>query len=200
MGGTGAPIAAGGLGGTGAPLPDAPGDGGIGGTGMPVAQGEAVGIVGIVTGFASVCVNGLEVHYEANTPISENGRSADAGALAVGQVVSIEAVATPGGLRARDVAIVHVLEGPVTRSPGGGLAVMGQRLALLPGARVAAGANALAPGQMVKVSGLRTPAGQIQATRVAPAPGLAVASAIGEAPPTGPGTVRLVVEPSPRLP
>ena len=141
IGGTGAPAARapgdGGIGGTGAPIGRTDGgDGGIGGTGSPLAQGDTVGIVGIVTGFASVCVNGLEVHYEADTPVSENGRTAHVGNLAVGQFVSIDARASAGGLRASDIAIVHLIEGPLSMRPGGGFAVMGQPIELLENARV----------------------------------------------------------------
>src|SRR2546422_4023925 len=42
------------------------GSGGIGGT----------GIVGVITGFASICVNGVEVHYDASPPVSADGRPA----------------------------------------------------------------------------------------------------------------------------
>jgi hypothetical protein len=30
----------------------------------------------VITGFASICVNGVEVHYDANTPVSINGQPA----------------------------------------------------------------------------------------------------------------------------
>ena len=105
----------GGIGGTGR-APDGPETGGVGGTGvrgeravgLPVASVESMGIVGVVTGFASVCVNGLEVHIDDATPVSENGRTAHVGNLAVGQFVSIDARASAGGLRASDIAIVHL--------------------------------------------------------------------------------------------
>ncbi len=140
MGGTGQRAdAAGGVGGTGRAPGEGGGNGGIGGTGIDLAGDQPVGIVGVITGFASVCLNGVHVEYDASTPVSENGRAADAGKLAVGQVVSIEAVPTPGGgFRARDVAIVNVLEGPLGRTPDGAYSVMGQRIVLMPGARAGA--------------------------------------------------------------
>src|SRR5213075_3081748 len=58
-GGTG--VAPGGVGGTG--IGSESDNGGIGGT----------GIVGTITGFASICVNGLEVHFSNDVPVSENG-------------------------------------------------------------------------------------------------------------------------------
>ena len=176
----------GGIGGTGR-VPAGPEDGGMGGTGvrgegaavLSAVPGESLGIVGVVTGFASVCVNGLEVHVDQTTPVSENGRTAHVGNLAVGQFVSIDARATAGGLRARDIAIVHLVEGPLTVRPGGGYAVMGQPVDLLENARVDQPA-ALTPGRMVKVSGMRAPDGQIRATRIELAPGLQEASVLGD--------------------
>lgn len=180
----------GGIGGTGHEPPDAPERGGVGGTGapagvqgrhelagLPVRPGEAIGIVGVVTGFGSICVNGLRLEIDAATPVSENGRRASTGTLAVGQFVSIDARATEQGLRAQEVAIVHLMEGPISDRAGGGIAVMGQPVDLLPNARVAEG---LTPGTLVQVSGMRTPEGRIRATRIVRAPGLSDATVIGD--------------------
>lgn len=133
-----------------------------------MADGATIGIVGTITGFASVCVNGLEVHYDGRTPVTENGESSTAGRLAVGQVVSIEAVAAAGGLHARDMAIIDTLVGPVTHSHGHGktIQVMGQTVNLGPDTRLATNGKALAPGQMVRVSGMVAADGQVHATRV----------------------------------
>jgi hypothetical protein len=181
----------GGIGGTGhAPSGTRPDNEGVGGTGieaaalgrtgLPLAAGESIGIVGVVTGFSSICVNGLKVDFDADTPVSENGRAARIASLAVGQFVSIDAMAAPGGLRARDVAIVHLMEGPVSARSGGGFAVMGQPVELLPNARLVDGMEQLTPGRMVKVSGMRTPDGQVRATRIALAPELDEMSVIGD--------------------
>jgi hypothetical protein len=178
----------GGIGGTGHVPPLS--RGGIGGTGAPVSgdvssevkrlalkPGEAIGVVGVVTGFGSVCVNGMRLQMDESTPVSENGRQANASRLAVGQFVSIDARATENGLRASEVAIVHLMEGPVSERPGGGIAVMGQPVDLLPGARVADG---LTPGTLVHVSGMRTPEGRIRASRIVRAHALQHASVIGD--------------------
>ncbi len=168
IGGTGAPARdQGGIGGTGGRAGGsagqaADGQGGIGGTGS-VAEGMGgtglpadatrVGIVGTITGFASVCVNGMEVHYQPQTPVTENGTPASPAALAVGQVVAIEAVKGPGGWNARAVAIVNALEGPVTGPPGpdGAFKVMGHPVKLARGGKLAVGP--LQVGMPVKVSG-----------------------------------------------
>ncbi len=80
-----APVAERGIGGTGAPVSmvmtagqtvvpaaagqaakgDAMADRGIGGT----------GIIGVVTGFASICVNGLEVQYDNTVPVDIDGHA-----------------------------------------------------------------------------------------------------------------------------
>src|SRR5262245_45113002 len=73
--------------------PGAVAKGGVGGTGAPAT----LGVVGTITEFASVCVNGLEIHYDTATPVTVNGRPAAAGQLALGQVVAVEAA--PDGER-----------------------------------------------------------------------------------------------------
>lgn len=160
IGGTSAP-ARGGIGGTGSPAELALG--GIGGTGqvaLPIAAGETGAVVGTITGFASICVNGLEVHYEDTTPVTANGARSSTDSLAVGQVVAIEATPSTRGLEAKRVAIVHAVVGPVTRVDGNELEVMGQRV-FREGA-----ASALAVGDTVRVSGLRDADGAIVATRL----------------------------------
>lgn len=189
-GGTGAAAAAPGIGGTGAPIAGMPGGlggtgdaarGGIGGTGAPAEGGVGgTGIVGTITGFASICVNGLEVHFDADVPVSENGSAATAARLAVGQVVAVEAAAGSDGLRARQISILNAYEGPLTsdgRGSNGMLQVMGQPVRLAPGAHLDAGVRA---GDNVRVSGLRNADGEVLATRVERAAGLREASALGQ--------------------
>lgn len=175
IGGTGASVASG-IGGTGAPLAQ----GGIGGTGAPAREGGTggTGIVGTITGFASICVNGVEVHYDEAVPVTENGIGGTVSRLAVGQVVAVEAGISPRGLEARSIAIVHAYEGPVTAARKGAepLRVMGQPVQLASGAKVEAGLRA---GEMVRVSGFRNASGEVVATRVERAPQLREASAIG---------------------
>src|SRR5262249_41510449 len=92
IGGTG--IVPGGTGGTGVDPGGTGGTGvdpgGIGGTGQR-AEAE-IGVLGVITGFGSICVNGIEVHYDANTHVALNGDLSSASALGIGQVVSVLAV------------------------------------------------------------------------------------------------------------
>ena len=125
IGGTGAPsgLATPGIGGTGAPelQPQVPGrDGpalartpGIGGTGLALDGAGDIGVMGVITGFASICVNGIEVHYDSSTPVAADGQLIHARALAVGQVVSVHAVGKGDQLSARSIAVTHAAVGPV---------------------------------------------------------------------------------------
>lgn len=182
MGGTGTPAAgvggtgavAAGIGGTGAPA------GGIGGTGATADSGMGgTGIVGTITGFASICVNGLEVHYDEATPMTENGQPAGMNRLAVGQVVAIDAAPSARGLEARRVVIMHALAGPVTHNDGQRMTVMGQPVRFASDA-VRASAHALPAGAQVRVSGLRDADGSVLASRVERADDLPEHSAVGE--------------------
>ncbi|WP_256658173.1 DUF5666 domain-containing protein [Pseudomonas sp. D(2018)] len=176
IGGTGAPADNGGVGGTGAPA----NNGGIGGTGAPADEGGigGTGIVGTITGFGSICVNGVEVHFDDNASLSENGEPASSNQLAIGQVVAVEARKSPRGLEARSIAILHAYEGPITDVATGAtpMRVMGQPVRVAAGARVAEG---LRIGEAVRVSGLRNAQGEVVASRIDRAPKLAQVSAIG---------------------
>lgn len=188
MGGTGIDTDNGGVGGTGAPLKKRPGGiggtgavaGGVGGTGISNDNGGigGTGIVGTITGFASICVNGVEVHFNKNVPVSENGIATSSTRLAIGQVVAVQAFNSRRGLEAGRISILHAYEGPLTALPRDSMSmrVMGQPVRLAKGAQVAAD---LRPGDPVRVSGLRDARGEVVASRIDRAPGLKEASAIG---------------------
>ncbi len=181
VGGTGVVPGQGARGGT-------PARGGVGGTGYSDDAGAErtgsgpLGVVGVITQFASVCVNGLEIHYDDDTPVKVNGRPARAAQLALGQVVAVEAMRGAGRLSARSIEILQVLEGPITRSDPAArtVFVMGQAVRVTdetrsgPGQRLAA----LEPGALVQVSGYRNARGEIIASRIDVAPALSEHSAI----------------------
>ena len=171
IGGTGQIAGADGIGGTGR-SDDAGSEGGIGGT----------GIVGTITGFASICVNGLEVHYDDAVPVSENGQPANARGLAVGQVVVVEAGMSQRGLEARRIAVLHALEGPVTRpvDQNGRLEVMGAPVSLGRGVGLEQ-ARQLKAGDWVQVSGHPVQDAGVVASRIARIEPRAEASASGRA-------------------
>jgi len=161
---------------------------GIGGTGhaapRPVGRTAAVsggdgvggtGIVGIVTGFGSVCVNGLEVAYDDSTAIDSNGAAASPADLAVGQLVVVEATGPGGRLRAERIAVRDAAVGPTFAidAARGALVVLGQTVRVGPdvplGDRASQRPLALADiaiGDFLAVSGLRQADGIVVATRV----------------------------------
>lgn len=159
-----------GISGTGAPARND--TDGIGGTGQQASQDEGIGgtgIQGVITGFASVCLNGLEVHTPAQTPVSLLGQTASLADLRVGQVVNIHAVGSPNNLHARQVEVLHAAVGSVERTAvPGQLRVMGQAVRLSDETRFATGLSpaTLAQGGAVRVSGLRAADGSIHATRL----------------------------------
>jgi hypothetical protein len=148
-----------GIGGTGAPATTQLSDRGIGGT----------GIVGVVTGFASVCVDGLEARLDKNAAVSINGRAATAVQLRVGQLVVIKAsgvvTASDTVARAQMISVRYEVSGPIEAidTSSGAMTVAGQRVAVLPTTWVA-GSTGL--GNWISVSGLRRPDGTIVASRL----------------------------------
>ncbi len=155
-----------GTGGTGFGGDDDPGTG-AGGTGI-------FGIFGVVTGFGSVCVNGLEVDYDANTQIRQDGKSATISDLAVGQTVRIKTD------RARPLVATHIdveraLAGPIDRidRTSRRVWIMDQSIELRPGAIVFDRTTGkpmkfdrLRPGSHLSVSGLRRSDGVVSASRL----------------------------------
>lgn len=157
-GGTGT-VAGGGTGGTGTVA-----GGGTGGTGAVASGGiGGTGIVGVITGFASVCVNGIEVHIDAQTQVTRNGAPAGLRELAVGHFVSIEAVPGGIGMRAARIAMLDAAVGPITRV-GKNLEVLGQSVRI--SNETLGAAAGLKVGDRVRVSGPRAADNTVVATRI----------------------------------
>jgi len=178
----------GGIGGTGVD------GGGIGGTGLRVETD--VGILGVVSAFASICVNGVEVHYDAATPVSLNGEPASPAQLALGQVVLVRATGSGMQARARSIDIVASAVGPVAALDAGRgvLEIQGRAVRVQPATVLGEGVASMAavrPGQTLRVSGLAAADGSIVATRIDAAPD-AKPIVVARAPDLGPG--RFVVQ------
>ncbi len=139
---------------------------GIGGTGIDNGGIGGTGIVGVITGFASICVNGVEVHFDATTPLSVDGRKAAARELAVGQVVAVRAAGTHDQVSALHIAVLHALVGPVSQvdANSGHLVMMGQRVR----ADSPAEMSNLQVGDWAQVSGYRMASGELAASRIEP--------------------------------
>jgi hypothetical protein len=151
-----------GIGGTGAPAPIQTADRGIGGT----------GIIGVITGFASICLGGQEVGYDPALPVLIDGQPGTPAELRAGQLALVDASGPEAGLQARRVLIRHEVTGPVQSSFAAGapdapgsrmLRVAGQRVAV---ASATLGDTAPPVGAWVAVSGFRDPDGIIRATRI----------------------------------
>jgi hypothetical protein len=149
------PVADRGIGGTGAVVQSA--DRGIGGT----------GIIGVITGFASVCVAGEEVALPPGVTARMDEDPARLSDLRAGQVVAIEAAGQDGDLQARRIVVRHAVIGPIEATGPGTMTVAGQLVGLTGATGSAVAAK---PGLWVAVSGLRMGNGMIAATRVDPAP------------------------------
>jgi len=157
--------------------------GGIGGTGLRAEGGiGGTGIVGTVTAFGSIVVQGRHIELAPALEVSEETRPASPADLRVGQVVAVLATAERAGRPvALRVRVRYAVEGPVAAvGQGGGgtwLTVAGQRVQLAPAARVEGGSPR--PGAWAQVSGLRRADGTVRATfmrlRPAPPPGARVA-------------------------
>jgi Domain of unknown function (DUF5666) len=149
--------------------PDELAERGIGGTGgavLPPPPGPIVaslGVAGLIDGFGSVCLNGLEVSLLPGTTVMTDGVPAGPGDLRIGQ----EAVLAAGWAGGRPVTdrllIRHAVIGPIEEANGNRLIVAGQTVWLSRTAWIEA---PLRPGQWVSVSGLHTPSGEIIASRV----------------------------------
>lgn len=178
--------AQGGIGGTGMPLSDnqVASEGGIGGTGAQAKGGMGgTGIVGTITGFASVCIDGLEVDYDESTQVSSNGDAAGIRKLAVGQVIAIDAVDGPKRLLAHRIDILNAVEGPVTalNTSAGLVEVMDQKIRLSDATLLGgiATVQQISVGMPLQVSGYRNAADEIIATRIEVARDQSNASLVG---------------------
>lgn len=172
-----------GIGGTGAPVhqPSLPAqrsaDRGIGGSGAPALQTApdlrlqmetadrgigGTGIIGVVTGFGSICLAGQRVELPDGVQVRIDDRASDMDALRTGHVVAVNARKSGGALTARTIDVLHLVVGPVESVSPGAMTVAGQQVRLK-------GANGPAldakPGAWVAISGLRQPEGTIEATR-----------------------------------
>ncbi len=145
-------------------------DRGIGGTGAPATQVTdrgigGTGIIGVITGFGSVCVAGEEVALPPAVPLSIDDGPATPDDLRAGQVVAMAASGPPSALLAQQVVVRHAVIGPVQAVGPGTMTVAGQVVGTAGALGPAVKAQ---PGQWVAVSGL-SDGSVITATRIDPA-------------------------------
>ncbi len=159
----------------GPPSPARWADRGIGGTGAASTAAwmadrgiGGTGIVGVVTGFASVCLAGHEVRFDDAVQVQVDGDPASPADLRVGQLAAVQAAGPNAALRALGIAVRHEVSGPVEAvDADGALRVAGQRVVVSQQTWAVPGAAAMPrPGEWVAVSGLREPDDTIHATRL----------------------------------
>jgi Domain of unknown function (DUF5666) len=139
---------------------------GVGGTGAQANSGVGgTGIVGVITGFASICVNGLEVHYDTQTHVDMDGVSSSIDALNIGQLVAIESSNKGSQLKAQRVSVSHIMVGKIEKVSAAQktVQVMGQTISL--SSNTIGGAD-LKINQIVKVSGLVSANNLVHALRI----------------------------------
>lgn len=142
-------------------------DYGIGGTGL-VAQNivsEGIGVIGEITGFGSIFVNGFEVENDDSTIISVNGRKVLKHAFEIGEVVEILTRDEQPLTDAVLINIRHEVIGPVSaidRST--------KRFTILNQEVLVENWPAdIETGAFLAISGFRDGKGQIHATHIATA-------------------------------
>ncbi len=148
---------------------------GMGGTGA-TARGEdrglgGTGIVGVVTGFASICVNGYDVSVNDTTAVTVEGLPASPADIKLGQLVEIEAYVAEGRYAAASVNVRLAVAGPVTSiAPDKSSLVVAGQTVQVAGFGGSASAQNLAAGEWVAVSGLRRDDDIVVGTSIVPLP------------------------------
>ncbi len=154
-------------------------DRGIGGTGKPANEAALVqtadrgiggtGIVGVVTGFASICVDGTEVAYDDTAAVDIDGNPAGPEQLRAGDVVAIRGNGSLAQPQARSISARIEVAGRIDNlsMTTGALRIAGQTVVVAAGIP---GSERFTLGDWVAVSGLRRPDGVIVASRLDAAP------------------------------
>ena len=150
-------------------------DKGLGGTGKVADKGlGGTGVVGVITGFGSICVNGVEIFYDEKTAVKMDGRAVEPSALKLGQVAAVFSRPGKHGLEAGIIVVNHALVGAIEAvdEEERTLRVLGVTVDAPAGAIVADASGKrvslsdLKEGDSVAVSGLWKPNGHVDAARI----------------------------------
>ena len=144
------------------------GERGIGGTGGIADRGiGGTGIVGTVTAFGSIWVNGRRIAFDRATAVTWEGQPVGPDSMQLGAVVA--ALARPARnvpLLAESIDLRVAVAGPVQQLlADGGLMVLGQRVETTAAQQAGPPPQ---PGDWVAVAGLRRPDGTVVASRLDP--------------------------------
>ena len=153
--------------------------GGSGGTSSLTSNGAATTAQGVITGFGSVFVNGVEYFVGNNTSINMDGTDKPESDLQVGMLVTVQGTVNADGKigMAKSIHYADLMEGVVTaNSVGtngtGTLTVMGQTVTVTADtifdSKVAGitSPNLIQIGNIVEVSGYASSTGDVTATRI----------------------------------
>lgn len=143
---------------------------GCGGSGGSAATGTQIVSKGVITGFGSVFVNGVEFDIPVSANIILDDATASSDNLKTGMVVKVKGTLNNGGTTGSAASIEYEdsLEGPVSNLTANGFSILNQDV-LTTTTTVYVGVTGLSGitnGQFVEVSGLMNPDGIITATRI----------------------------------
>jgi hypothetical protein len=136
---------------------------GIGGTGIMAGNQQGSGIIGMITGYGSIFVNGIEVETENKATISIDGIKVKDHDFEIGEVVEVLSKDTKAHTQAQHINIRHEIIGPVSHYDSGKKTaiILGQTIQL--SETVSTGFDL---GDTLAVSGFTDPAGLIHATHI----------------------------------
>ncbi|MFW5450773.1 MAG: DUF5666 domain-containing protein [Methylophagaceae bacterium] len=207
IGGTGYPMHGSGIGGTGDVARDS--GSGIGGTGKPIQKqirtnnnsivfnGSGIGgtgtpiqhtgvVIGTITGFGSICVNGIEIHYTSDTPLQRDDQFVKTdNSFAIGQVVAVSVSGSGNEVTAKEMHILHTAIGPVSsiNIANNEIEMLGQSIQLPVNSDRINANSGIQIGDYIEVSGLRNHQGNIVASRIdeiSPSPIVSIRGPISE--------------------
>ena len=140
-----------------------------GGAQITASEPGALVVVGPITGFGSVLVNGLTLETAA-TEILVDGTPVPQSALREGQIIRAVAAVTSRSINATTIEYQENVRGPIELldAVAGTLTILGQEVLADSGTVLDVGAGRaladLVVGENIEVSGLRLPTGVVQAT------------------------------------
>jgi hypothetical protein len=138
----------------------------------PEATSSSVTTLGVITGFGSVFVNGVEYETDASTIESDDSVAAESD-LKVGQIITLKGSVNADGVTGTADSIEYNdrVEGPITSISGDTLVVLGQTI-IINGDTVfddsvsTQSLGGLTAGDVIEVSGFVNGSGEIVATYV----------------------------------
>ncbi|GEM_PF-5798036 len=137
---------------------------GFGGTGHSSKGFGGTGIIGTISAFGSIWVNGIEIEYDAKTPI-ENPLNTEKSPLKLGQQVVVETLPNDQATLAKQIKVFIPLAGKISQREGNWLTINQQKVQIQ-GSTLLDDNLSLNTGDYVAINGYRTASNRWQATRI----------------------------------